>query len=177
MNEAWCVLGDFKSVLHSGDRIGGTKILDSEVKNFTDYVMTCHLQETRSCGLTSLGLIKPPLQGLIESWLMHYDMVFFILLKSTTRPMVFLNILFFSLFSLIGQKLNHNFHFATCGYPKQGFSTFLPKGRKSCQLKLLLIKLRHLLEKLIGEKYDGLHEKQAKDREKLMNTTTSSRTT
>ncbi|KAJ8419624.1 hypothetical protein Cgig2_007643 [Carnegiea gigantea] len=50
MNEAWCVLGDFNSMLYSGDRIGGNPIQDHEVKSFTECIHSCGLQELPSKG-------------------------------------------------------------------------------------------------------------------------------
>ena len=50
MQEPWCVLGDFNSILYTGDRIKGTEIMDSEVKHFTECIAECELQEMRNCG-------------------------------------------------------------------------------------------------------------------------------
>ena len=50
MDEAWCILGDFNSVLHQGDRMGGTDIQDSEIKSFADCISTCELQEMHCKG-------------------------------------------------------------------------------------------------------------------------------
>ncbi|KAJ8419236.1 hypothetical protein Cgig2_013533 [Carnegiea gigantea] len=50
MNEAWCILGDFNSVLYSGNRIGGNPIQDHEVKSFTECIHSCGLQELPSRG-------------------------------------------------------------------------------------------------------------------------------
>ena len=51
MEGAWCILGDFNSVLHQGDRIGGTDIHAAEIKPFEDCINTCEVQELRSVGL------------------------------------------------------------------------------------------------------------------------------
>jgi len=47
MDEAWCVLGDFNSVLHLGDRMGGTEVKDFEFKLFANCNDLCNLQELR----------------------------------------------------------------------------------------------------------------------------------
>ena len=47
MEEVWCVLGDFNSVLYVGDRIGGNDMHDSEMKAFADCIMLSELQEMR----------------------------------------------------------------------------------------------------------------------------------
>jgi len=36
MKEPWRVLGDFNSVLHQGERIGGNEVLDNELKDFSE---------------------------------------------------------------------------------------------------------------------------------------------
>ena len=41
MEEAQCILGDFNVVLYSGDRLGGTKVQVSEVKNFGECISSC----------------------------------------------------------------------------------------------------------------------------------------
>ncbi|KAJ8419599.1 hypothetical protein Cgig2_000942 [Carnegiea gigantea] len=50
MEEAWCILGDFNSVLHPGDRLGGTDIQDVEIKPFEECINTCEIQQMRSIG-------------------------------------------------------------------------------------------------------------------------------
>jgi len=45
MEDAWCVMGDFNSVLYAGDTMGGNAIQDYEVKPFADCITTCGLQE------------------------------------------------------------------------------------------------------------------------------------
>jgi len=50
MTEAWCVLGDFNAILHTEDRMGGTDVTDSEIRDFADCVFNCELQEMRSTG-------------------------------------------------------------------------------------------------------------------------------
>jgi len=50
MEEAWYILGDFNSVLHPGDRLGGTDIQAVEIKPFEECINTCEIQELRSVG-------------------------------------------------------------------------------------------------------------------------------
>jgi len=50
MEEAWCVVGDFKSILYIGDRIGGTEVHDHEVKHFFKCIYDYGLQEMRYKG-------------------------------------------------------------------------------------------------------------------------------
>ncbi|KAJ8420501.1 hypothetical protein Cgig2_019205 [Carnegiea gigantea] len=50
INEAWCVLGDFNSVLRKEDRIGGAYVLDSEISKFAEWIDVHKLQEIRSSG-------------------------------------------------------------------------------------------------------------------------------
>ncbi|KAJ8419860.1 hypothetical protein Cgig2_021457 [Carnegiea gigantea] len=51
MTEAWCVLGDFNAILHTENRMGGTEVTNSEIRDFADCVFNCGLQEMRSTGL------------------------------------------------------------------------------------------------------------------------------
>lgn len=50
MTGAWCVLGDFNSVLYKDDRIGGQEITDLEIKDFAQCLEVCELTEMRSTG-------------------------------------------------------------------------------------------------------------------------------
>ncbi|KAJ8422489.1 LOW QUALITY PROTEIN: hypothetical protein Cgig2_000558 [Carnegiea gigantea] len=50
VEDAWCVMGDFNSILYARDRMGGNTIHDSEIKPFTDCVSTCELQELQCRG-------------------------------------------------------------------------------------------------------------------------------
>ena len=45
MTEAWCILGDFNSVLYKEDRMGGNKIQDQELRDFTNTFEICELRE------------------------------------------------------------------------------------------------------------------------------------
>ncbi|KAJ8421029.1 hypothetical protein Cgig2_000524 [Carnegiea gigantea] len=55
MEDLWCVIGDFNSLLYAGDRRGGTSVLDSEIAAFADTIQACGLQE-------------PPHHGSYYSW-------------------------------------------------------------------------------------------------------------
>jgi len=48
MEEEWCILGDFNSVLHPGDRLGGTDIQAAEIRPFKDCISSCEIQELKS---------------------------------------------------------------------------------------------------------------------------------
>ncbi|KAJ8419818.1 hypothetical protein Cgig2_022214 [Carnegiea gigantea] len=50
MEEAWCMLGDFNSILYSGDRLGGMEVQDYEVKSFGECIATSELQELQCNG-------------------------------------------------------------------------------------------------------------------------------
>ena len=43
MDEAWCVLGDFNSILYPEDRMGGTEVQDFEIKPFASCLSICDL--------------------------------------------------------------------------------------------------------------------------------------
>ncbi|KAJ8431937.1 hypothetical protein Cgig2_017423 [Carnegiea gigantea] len=48
MQEAWCILGDFNSILHTGDRIEGNVVADFEIKHFAYCIKDCELLVMRS---------------------------------------------------------------------------------------------------------------------------------
>ncbi|KAJ8422717.1 LOW QUALITY PROTEIN: hypothetical protein Cgig2_003263 [Carnegiea gigantea] len=50
MDEAWCVLSDFNSILYPEDRIGGTEVQDFEIKPFANCLPICDLQEMKYHG-------------------------------------------------------------------------------------------------------------------------------
>ncbi|KAJ8429454.1 hypothetical protein Cgig2_015306 [Carnegiea gigantea] len=50
MSEAWCVLGDFNSILHKGDRVRGAEVLDSEINQLAECIEVWDLHEMRSNG-------------------------------------------------------------------------------------------------------------------------------
>jgi len=50
MDEAWCVLGDFNSVLYKGDRIEGKAIQDDEIHHFSECIINCGLHELKYKG-------------------------------------------------------------------------------------------------------------------------------
>ena len=43
LDDSWCVLGDFNSVLRQGERIGGDEVTESEITAFGDCVAQCGL--------------------------------------------------------------------------------------------------------------------------------------
>ena len=45
INDPWCVLGDFNSILNQGDRIGGTIVTEGKTKDFAECIHYCGLQE------------------------------------------------------------------------------------------------------------------------------------
>ncbi|KAJ8428178.1 hypothetical protein Cgig2_015619 [Carnegiea gigantea] len=50
MSAAWCVLGDFNTILHTKDRMGGTEVNDSEITDFSNCLLSCELEELRNSG-------------------------------------------------------------------------------------------------------------------------------
>ncbi|KAJ8421214.1 hypothetical protein Cgig2_028027 [Carnegiea gigantea] len=45
MDDPWCVLGDFNSVLHQGERMGGNDADEREMRDFGECIHQCGLQE------------------------------------------------------------------------------------------------------------------------------------
>ena len=43
ITEAWCILGDFNSVLYKEDRMGGIEIQDHEVQYLANLLDSCDL--------------------------------------------------------------------------------------------------------------------------------------
>ena len=50
MEDPWCVLGDFNSVLHQGERMGGNDANEREMREFGDCILQCGLQEFKYVG-------------------------------------------------------------------------------------------------------------------------------
>jgi len=50
INETWCILGDFNSVLYKEDRMRGIEVQDHEVQHLANLLDTCSLQELRWIG-------------------------------------------------------------------------------------------------------------------------------
>ena len=50
MDVAWCVMGDFNTVLYPEDRQGGMAVKDFEIKPFAECIAQCHLQEMKYQG-------------------------------------------------------------------------------------------------------------------------------
>ena len=50
MNDSWCVMGDFNSILHQGERIGGSEVTANEMQDFGNCINTCGLQEFNYIG-------------------------------------------------------------------------------------------------------------------------------
>ena len=45
IDDPWCVMGDFNSILNLEDRIGGTTVTENETRDFADCILYCGLQE------------------------------------------------------------------------------------------------------------------------------------
>ncbi|KAJ8419283.1 LOW QUALITY PROTEIN: hypothetical protein Cgig2_007606 [Carnegiea gigantea] len=82
MEEAWCILGDFNSVLYSGDIMGGTKVQDNEVSSFEDCVSTYELQELRSNRPRYLNFQVAPHSKALFNFVIWGDPTFFPLVES-----------------------------------------------------------------------------------------------
>ncbi|KAJ8435425.1 hypothetical protein Cgig2_013923 [Carnegiea gigantea] len=50
MQEAWCVLGDFNTILRKEDRMGGDEVEDYELQELQSYLDSCKLTETPYSG-------------------------------------------------------------------------------------------------------------------------------
>ena len=50
MDDPWCILGDFNSVLHQGERMGGTTATEREMRDFGECIQHCGLQEFNTVG-------------------------------------------------------------------------------------------------------------------------------
>ncbi|XP_056695746.1 uncharacterized protein [Spinacia oleracea] len=50
VSKPWLLMGDFNSVLYSGDRINGSQVQDSETRDFEGCIDAAGLAELKSCG-------------------------------------------------------------------------------------------------------------------------------
>jgi len=50
MQKAWCILGDFSTILRKGDRVAGDEVLDSEIQELQRCIDSCELYEMASFG-------------------------------------------------------------------------------------------------------------------------------
>jgi len=50
LQNPWCMLCDFNSILYKEDRIGGDDVLASEIRDMKEFMDSCDLQELRSIG-------------------------------------------------------------------------------------------------------------------------------
>ncbi|KAJ8428965.1 hypothetical protein Cgig2_003296 [Carnegiea gigantea] len=50
MEEAWCLMGDFNSVISKDDRIGGNEVQDHKLRELASLLESCALHEPKSTG-------------------------------------------------------------------------------------------------------------------------------
>jgi len=50
MDEAWCLMGDFKTLRYKEDRIGGNEVQESELREMATLLETCEIHELNSTG-------------------------------------------------------------------------------------------------------------------------------
>ena len=51
VQEPWCILGDFNSILYKEDRIGGGDVLFSDIEDMSEFMENCEMHEMKSIGL------------------------------------------------------------------------------------------------------------------------------
>ncbi|KAJ8421817.1 hypothetical protein Cgig2_023810 [Carnegiea gigantea] len=159
MNEAWCILGDFKSVLQKKDSIGGADVLDSEISKFSKWIDVCELQKMRSSRpyfswTNKITWSRIDRVNYLPNRLSDHTPLH-IILPSCPRP-------------------KHEFTFCDM-WTKDPHYMDLVKAKMKLlqedsrlgQLKALLNKLKPALRKLNKDKYAYLYEQQARAREDM----------
>jgi len=68
MDEAWCLMGDFKTLRFEDYRIGGTEVHDHELRELATFLTPVNFTSLNQPGPISLGLIKPFGVALITSF-------------------------------------------------------------------------------------------------------------
>jgi len=74
ITEAWCILGNFNSILYKEDRMGGIEIQDHEVLDLANFLDSYDLQEMRWTGAYYSWTNKTVWSILIGSLLIFYGM-------------------------------------------------------------------------------------------------------
>ena len=47
---AWCILGDFNTLLSTDDRIGGNEVTEQDIRELSNFMETCDVQEMTGSG-------------------------------------------------------------------------------------------------------------------------------
>ncbi|KAJ8432350.1 hypothetical protein Cgig2_021120 [Carnegiea gigantea] len=50
VQSAWCILGDFNTILYEDDRIGGNEVTDHDTQELSAFMETCEMQEMTGSG-------------------------------------------------------------------------------------------------------------------------------
>ena len=76
---AWCILGDFNTILPKDDRLGGNEVSDHDIQEMSNFMGTCEVQEMSSFGAhftwTNKTIWSKINRVLINSW-WHEDFDF-----------------------------------------------------------------------------------------------------
>ncbi|KAJ8421292.1 LOW QUALITY PROTEIN: hypothetical protein Cgig2_031131 [Carnegiea gigantea] len=54
---AWCILGDFNSILYKDDRIGGNEVIDRDTQELSAFMETCEVQEMTGSGASKIDRV------------------------------------------------------------------------------------------------------------------------
>ncbi|KAJ8425485.1 hypothetical protein Cgig2_023901 [Carnegiea gigantea] len=78
IQEPWCIIGDFNSILYKEDRIGGGDVLLQDIKDMNEFMDSCEMHEMRSIGpyysWTNKTIMSRIDRALInEMWSIHFN--------------------------------------------------------------------------------------------------------
>jgi len=59
MTDAWCLIGNFNTIVHKDDRIRGDAITVNDLREMQNLMDKCELAEMRSSAPTTHGQIGP----------------------------------------------------------------------------------------------------------------------
>ena len=169
MEEPGCVVGDFNSILHQREGIGGNEVLDSELKGFSECLRQSSLQEFIHHG-ASFSWTNKTIWSRIDRALLNtlwYDTFDFTLVTYQSQSLSDHTPSTLDFYSY--PKLKKTFHFYEMWAKDAMFKELVQHNiersmpiSKLQALKNFLCSLKHSLKQLNRSKYTYIYEQQAR---------------